>query len=585
MMRLRIGTGITILAAALAFFAIEPAYPDQSFERGIKEIDRNVRQEIEKKIVPKPEGAPAIEEPKEEVKEEGPKVFIKKIELTGCETFPQDRFKPFIESRENKEVTLGELKRLAKEIEREYLREGLVAACIVPPQDVKDGVVKLKVIESRMGELVIMPHKFFNNRILKRYWETKKGEILKYSRISRSLQRMNRNPDREVKSTLSAGKEPRTTDVTLTATTYFPAHFSFTFDREGAATTGKARIGYAGRHNNLLGLDDTLIAGYLSSTGSDNLYAYHSIPLSGFGTSMMYGFSRSEAFPGGDFESYDLRSYSKSASVFFYQDIFDKDKAYGDISLGLDGNDKNVYTNDGVLNKDRLRVLRMAANIYFQAFGGMNYIRPELSQGLNILGARSGLFASRNAGNEFTKFKIDLTHRKTFVHNIQLVLKGSAQCAGEKLTPQEEFAMGGIDSVRGYPFGDYYADSAIQLNVELLVPPAFLPDTIRMPYARTPLKDNIQGLLFFDYAYGTRRGRIEGEKTRDRMASVGTGVRIRLYDQIYFRLEMGVPLPFADVPMSESCPARVHISLDIDEQLHKEIARIEKMVRNNAVVR
>jgi hemolysin activation/secretion protein len=402
--------------------------------------------------------------------------------------------------------------------------------------------------------------------------------------MSRSLQRINKNPDREVRATLHAGKKSRTTDVTLTANTYFPVHSLFTFDREGTVSTGRARYGYGVRHNNFLTLDDTLITGYTTTKMSDNVYAYHAIPITQSGMSMVYGFTKSEASPLKDFESYDLRSYSKSGSIFFYQDIFNKDKNMGDISFGIDGNDKDVYTNEGLLNRDRLRVMRMSTSLVIPAFGGTNYIRPEYSQGLKMFGARSGEQASRGAHDDFSKFKLDLSHRKRLPAGMQLNLKSTLQYAGEKLAPQEEFSMGGIDSVRGYPFGDYYADSAVQTNIELLIPAIFLPKEIKLPYAKSPLRDSIQGIVFFDYAYGYRRGSREGEKTFDRMASLGAGIRIRLYDQVYLRVEWGVPLSMADAPISESTDVRCHISLNFEDQIDREWQRISKLIKDNKVV-
>jgi len=576
---------IAVFIAVILLLMPVAARAQGGVERAIKEIDRPVREKVEKELIEKPKGPPVIEEEEAPPIEEGPKAFVRRIDLTGTETFLPEKFKHLIEKCENREVTLGELKRLAKSIEQEYLQEGVVAACIIPPQDIKDGVVIIRVIESHMGELEVQPSHYFNDERLSRYWEIKPGDIIKYYKLSRSLQRMNKNPDRDVKATLHAGKEPRTTGVALDTKTYFPLHFLFSFDREGAVATGKARIGFAGRENNLLGLDDTMIAGYTYSEHSNNVYAYHSVPVGYRGTSIIYGFNRSEAFPKKDFEIYDLRSYSKSASIFLYQDAFYKDVNFGEFSIGLDGNDKDVYTNNGVLNRDRLRVLRVGANLYARGFGGMNYIRPEFSQGLNLFGARrASAVSSRHAGCTFSKFKLGLTHRKQLPLKMQLILKASGQCASEKLTPQEEAALGGIDSVRGYPYGDYYADSSIQTNIELLIPPAFLPDEIRLPYAKGPLKDSVQGLLFFDYACGYRRGKIQGEKTFNRMASLGLGVRVHLYDQLYLRLEWGVPLsPFVDEPLSEMARSRVHISIDFEDQIPREIVRIKKMVRDAAL--
>jgi len=558
-------SALLVCVVLVSFFA----YSQEDIERSTKEVDRPFRQEAADKIEAMPEEVPEIKEEKEEeVEEKGPTFFISKIQLIGCETFSADEFTAIIEEYENLDVSLEELTRLTKKIEREYLRRGVIAACVVAPQEIEGGIVKLMVVEARMGILDLKKNKFFNDKKTLSYWKIKPGKIIEYYKISQSLQLMNRNSDREVKATLYAGKEKGTTDVLLDSYTHFPVHLTGSFDREGSVSTGRYRTGFGVRHNNFLGLDDTLLTGYVMSDHSGSLYAYHSIPVSTFGTSFMYGFIRAEAFPKKDFERMDIRSYAKGVSAFIYQDLFRKDNYMGEIYFGFDGKDKAVYTNAGVLNRDRLRVVRFGTNVFLKGPGTAIYLKPEISQGLNIFGAkRRSELASRGAVNTFTKFSLSLKQRIALPLKMQLHINSSAQFATELLMPQEQFALGGIGSVRGYPSGDFYADNGVQTSVELLVPPAFLPDSFKLPFAEKPIREQINGVFFFDHGYGVRRGRIQGERNDRKLASAGVGFKIHLYDQVYIRLAWGVPLPMGDEPISEIADSRFHFSVEVEDKM------------------
>ncbi|MFC1548503.1 ShlB/FhaC/HecB family hemolysin secretion/activation protein [Candidatus Omnitrophota bacterium] len=529
-----------------------------------REVDRKVRQEVQKEMRPTAPTKPPIEEAeeKEEVPK-GPKFFCKNIILTGTESFPSEDFEPIIEKYENREVHLGDLNTLAKEIERDYLKKGIISACYVPPQEVRSGVVTLTVVEAKMGELIIKDHKWYDKERLEYYWTIRPGEVLRYNEMARILYEMNKNADRTVKSTLAAGKKPGTTDVILEAETKFPVHVSATYDKEGAVASGRERKGIGLRHNNFLFADDILITGYNYGKEFWGLYGYHSIQLTPFGTWVMYGYSYSRSHPKKEYASSDLDSRSENSSGFVHQDLFMKGKYIGEVYAGMDAKDKTTRIVSGTVTRDRLRILRFGGNFILEGPGRVTYFHTELSQGINGFGARrKSSLSSRGAGNTFFAVEADMNHRLALPLGIQGVVKLAGQVAGERLTPQEEFSLGGLDSVRGYPNGDFLADNAFQSNFEMLFPIAFfLPDSWELPFDGGRIKDTVTGVTFFDYAYGEKRGMRPFEMKGMNLASIGTGLRMRFYDKFTMRLEWGFIT--GDKSLTESAESRFHISLDL----------------------
>ena len=573
-----------IFIFVISVFATQPLYSQIDVERATRETDRLGRQDIEPKLRrPLEEKAVKAKPPEILPEKEEKKFFIKKIKLSGCESFNPKVFSAIIEKYENRDVALTELNNLAKEIEREYLRQGVIAAVFVPPQDIKDGAVSLQVVEAKMGELKIQEHKYFAKERLNYYWKVPPGDILRYDKISKSIQLMNKNPDRQVKAALHAGKKPGTTDVALTPQTTFPAHFTSSYDKEGSSSTGKSRIGLGLRHNNFLGLDDTLLTGYTFGQNFNGIYAYHTLPINYEGASLLYGFTSSKSIPKKEFAAYDLISKAKTSSISIHQDIFDKDEYRGEVYAGFDAKDKTVSLNTGTYNRDRLRVLSFGGNFLQKGMGSSTYISPEFSQGINAFGASSkgNPLASRGAHSTFSKFTLGIQQKRILPLNLQANLKFKTQLASTKLTPQEQFSLGGIDSIRGYPSGDYLADNASLANAELLIPAIFIPKSWQLPYAKESIRQQTTALVFADYGWGERRGALPTEKKSVNFLGIGAGLRTRLYDQALLRLEWGFPL--GNNTITEAGKSRFHIALDFQDRLPEEIERIRKLIEEENI--
>jgi hemolysin activation/secretion protein len=190
----------------IGLLCAQKLYAQPDLDTATREVDRPIADEVERKIREVPHKPPVIEEAPEE-EEPDIKFFVKNIELIGGELFLADRFEGIISKYENREVSLKELHNLTREISREYLKKGYIVTCFIPEQDIEGGIVILQVIEARMGALEVSDHKYFARHRIGYYWSLKQGDFLSYNEMSRSLQLMNKNPDRQVKVNLRPGTE------------------------------------------------------------------------------------------------------------------------------------------------------------------------------------------------------------------------------------------------------------------------------------------------------------------------------------------------------------------------------------------
>ena len=580
---------VTIGILLAPFLAIHHVYCQGNIESATREVDR-MGEEAKgraKKLERTPSRKPAEIKIEEVPAQKGEKAFlVKKINLTGVESFSTQEFASLVSKYENKEVTLTDLNILAKDIEQAYLEKGVIAAVFVPPQEIKEGTVTLQVVEAKLGALQIQEQPFFNKQRLKYYWRTRPGETLHYDKISKDLKMMNKNPDREVKSALTAGEKPGTTDVVLAAKTQFPLHMLSSFDKEGVTSSGKSRLGFGARHNNFLGLDDMLLTGYTYGADFSGFYAYHNIPVSPFGTSLIYGYSQSVSTPKKEFTPLGIQSEAKNSSVSLYQDLYRKDNYLGETYLTFDAKDKTIEMNKGTFNRDRLRVFRVGGNLLRRDIASNTSLSAEVSQGVEAFGATSdnNPLASRGAKPSFNKFITGIQYKRNLPLGLQASLKTQYQFSHQKLTPQEEFGLGGINSVRGYPADDYLADNAVLASTELLAPAFFIPQGWRIPYASDSVRDQTTLVAFADYGHGSRMQPATSEKKSKNLLGVGAGVRFNVFNQALLRLEWGFPLA-GNHPITESGRSRFHFSVDFQDRFPEELERIAKEMEENEIQR
>lgn len=551
---------IIICAFLILGYAQKGSYAQLNIQTSTKEVDYSPRKDVQEKMRREPLELPSVIKEKEKLPQ-GEMFFIKTIELEGVVSIPLLALTPIVSQYENRDVSLGELNELTTKIQMKYLEHGIITACFLPEQKIKEGKVILKVVEAKMGELEIAKHKYYREGMLRHYWDIKRGDVLRYDRLYRSLQLMNKNPDRKVTSDLRAGKKAEETDVKLDVDTKFPVHATSAYDNEGSKFTGFDRRSFGLRHNNLLGLDDILMSGISYGSNFESIYGYHRIPVTSSGASLMYGHSFSYSSPKKEYSILELESRSRSSSVFISQDLYNGANYAGETSFGCEAKDKSTKALGQTINWDRLRILKLNGAFNIKSRKSATYIQPELSQGINSFGARRrNPLSSRDTGNVFTMFTLGVENQLALPWSLGLNTKLKGQAASVKLPSSEVFYLGGMDSVRGYPSGDFFADSGVQANVEVLIPEFILPKNFKLPFDKTSLKENFSWLVFYDYGYGKKRGGPFIENPTGNLSSVGGGFRVQLFSSLFVRSEWGVPL--TDRPISESSKTRFHLSFD-----------------------
>jgi hemolysin activation/secretion protein len=155
------------------------------------------------------------------------------------------------------DVTFADLTALANRVNALYQAKGQIAArAVLMPQQVRDGVVHISLVEGRLGDVAVegagrTREDFILDRI-----GARKGVALDASALSDDIIYFNRTGDAQLRALLRPGANFGETDLQLAVQEPAANMLDLFVDNQGVDSTGKIEGGVSYRHNGLLGRND-----------------------------------------------------------------------------------------------------------------------------------------------------------------------------------------------------------------------------------------------------------------------------------------------------------------------------------------
>ncbi len=472
---------------------------------------------------------------------------LKSVKVTGSESISAAELEAIYTGSLNKEVSLKELKRIAKSIKQEYRNRGFIAAYVyLPPQNVTSGAVEIAVIEGKIGQVEIAGNKWFSTKLIKRMLDIDTSNILYFEDLRKGLNFLNKHRDIKAKAVLKPGKEVKTTDLQLNVTDKFPVHLSTDVNNLGTDNTGKTRWGIGATHTNLLGLMDELSGRFQIGSNSWATGANYSVPLNSYQTALALSYSHSSVDLGGDFKALDVKGRSNTYGVSLIQPFLDSKHFNAGTNVGFDFKSVRNEVLGRKAGVDELRILNLGLNLEENDSYGRTILPQTFHVGFaDFLGASGKVepAATRaGTGGQFFIYRSSLLRYTRLPAGMILANRGNLQLTDDALPPSEQIRLGGAYSIRGYQEGEYLADSGAYLANEIYIPSYFFPKDWKLPYSSKPLRNQIMGVGFFDFGGGSLRKPQNTESDDRFLVGIGGGVRIELFDRVYARFQWGAPI-------------------------------------------
>jgi hemolysin activation/secretion protein len=114
-----------------------------------------------------------------------------------------------------------------------------------------------------------------------------------------------------------------------------------------------------------------------------------------------------------------------------------------------------------------------------------------------------------------------------------------------------------MNSVRGYPEGDYMADTGGIINADWFLPFYLIPENWVLPGQTQALRNQVMPIVFMDYGAGHLKRVNPGEAHDKTLMGMGGGLRMRFGKSVMVRLEWAKDMK--NKPVSGSGPSTFYL--------------------------
>ena len=432
----------------------------------------------------------------------------------------------------------------------------------VPEQELTGGVVRLQVVETVVGKVVVSDNRHFSEQNIRASIpQLVEGSAPNLRRISESVQLANDNPAKQVNVTLTASESTNQIDAAITVKDDNPLRVMLNVDNSGNRDTGQWRTGVAVQHSNLFNRDHVATVAYTTSPDSPSgakvdLYSLgYRLPMYGLGDSLDFIYGKSNVTSGqtlavnstlnitGRGEIYALRwnHYFARSGEWSSKLVFGADYKKVDSSCNINGGLLSGASLNTCLPYSTLP-LSVSYSAQQQGVGQvLDYnlgIARNMATGearrndaLQVTDRYSLFTGSRQSMDNFIIVRGGASWFKVFQNDWQVRLASSLQVSPHALPPVEQFGLAGANTVRGFTERAVAADSGAVVNAEL-----YTPDLL----VKSEARGNLRLLGFFDAARGANNNVTAASTVPSTLtlASFGAGLRYTLGRDFSLRLDV-----------------------------------------------
>jgi len=430
-------------------------------------------------------------------------------------------------------------------LEKAYQAKGYQTVSVqIPAQQGARGVVVLKVVESTVGRLRVRDARYFSLRKIKENAPSlAEGNVPNFNEVTQDVVSLNQWPDRRVTPSLKAGVVPGTVDVDLEVKDTFPLHGSAELNNRYSADTTRLRVNASLSYNNLWQLGHSIGGSVqLAPENIDEVQVYSGYYVVRFAdpswlTLIVQGVEqKSNVSTLGSIDVVGRGEIIGGRAIITFPQLTN---FYHSLTLGFDFKHlPQDVTIAGVTTTTPITYYPFSAN-YTATWAPKGSITTADAgvtfhpRGLGS-GPRQFDFSRFDADANFIYLRSDLSHQHDLPWGFQAFGKIQGQVSDQPLINSEQFAGGGLASVRGYLEAEVLGDNGAFGTVEL-----------RSPSLISKAGDEANEwrfYLFADGGYLTLIDPLPEQDSNFALASFGAGTRIRWLNHLNGSLDAAVPL-------------------------------------------
>jgi hemolysin activation/secretion protein len=239
-------------------------------------------------------------------------------------------------------------------------------------------------------------------------------------------------------------------------------------------------------------------------------------------------------------KSYNITGYTQIYTPHFSWELALTENFEADYDLGIDFKSINKEQGGTITDDGQYRIPYFSFNFSKTDPLGTTTFTPRFDFGTSgFLGASGENYtpSSRaDTGGSYFKYEQSLNRTQRMFFDSYMTIRTQLQLASHTLAPSEQLQLGGDDSIRGYPEGDYSADTGGFVNFDWFFPSYFIPESWKLSGQEEPLRNEIQPVFFADLGGGRINENQTGEIEDKFLSGVGGGLSMH-FKQFSLRLD------------------------------------------------
>ena len=433
------------------------------------------------------------------------KILVKDFKFDGNLYYSNEELEEVIKEAVNKELVYDQLINVTRAISNHYKANGFLATAFLPPQDINDGVIKIKITEAVLGTIIfdVEEEEKLNiskeNIRLKLLYKIEDSGVLNIDQLDKNVRNLNKIPGINALAELEEGKNFGETNVKVTAINTETIFGNTLVDNNGSRSSGYNKITNTINIDGLFNMGDRLaFTNVLSGDHhvkdnheESNYYAVSStMPVGYNGMLATLRVSKMEYKLSAPFDSTKPSGYSSEYNLSLNRPLIESPNFNLNTSFSL-GNNKYVNDLNTGNNSDK-DVLKSVFNLGFDSRdnelgGGINYGSFGISLAKVDLTANASNYdtdqsTSDNNGRNF-KATLNLSRLQKLTDKTNMLIKFNGQLAADNLDGADQLSLGGPNAVRAYPSNEAAGDQGFVTSLEL----------------KRNLFKNLESTLFYDY--------------------------------------------------------------------------------------
>ncbi|MEK7703026.1 MAG: ShlB/FhaC/HecB family hemolysin secretion/activation protein [Nitrospirota bacterium] len=384
----------------------------------------------------------------------------------------------------------------------------------------KKSPIRLEIKEVPLGSIRFDGNLYYSISFLSRYFPLSSKEALfKQKELEQRLRLINEFPDLHVNAILIPGKEMASSDLVLQVQDQRPVHLTLEYNNFGARAIGDSKIAVTLTWGDLTGRGDSVLIRTAYVTPAEIPFSLlqinYMIPVGLLGAKVNFSYATSRFIVGQEFTPLGIDGNSSSREIMVSHPWKRLANRSVDAMIGVTDKravSSNVATTTPELNEKN-------QSIFFGITWNEQWPKHQLTIGGSI---------SQGFGDHAGKINLNLRDTLLMTSRLSLQMRMASQVSGEQLLVQDQFAMGGIDSVRGFTPGEGVGDNGGVVSGEFRIaldqPGRFLAS------------------VFLDQGFSSLHKAGEGQASHTSLTSAGIGFRATFSPHLYGRIDLGVPV-------------------------------------------